>query len=104
MDITIEFFMKNYPIQTYYQPHTTKNGRVHVRVSAYQQTLRLEDSMTKTLAKFIPSPVLLLFPLFLTAVALAKDAKSIQKPVTRDFVKVNPITQVIRAAVGRFGR
>ena len=47
MDITIEFFMKNYPISTYYQPCTTENGHVHVRVSAYQQTLRLEDGMTK---------------------------------------------------------
>ena len=57
MDITIEFFMKNYPIWTYYQPCTTEIGHVHVRVSAYQQTLRPEDGMTKTLAKFIPSPV-----------------------------------------------
>ena len=58
MDITIEFFMKNCPMQTYYQPCTIENGHVNVRVSAYKETLRLEDGMTKTLAKFIPSPLL----------------------------------------------
>ena len=28
LDVTIEFSMKNYPIQTYYQPCTTENGHV----------------------------------------------------------------------------